>query len=407
MELFEDEIFLFGVIFLIGYISNLISNRINFPAITIYLLIGLLFSPSLFGLFPKEFIEGSSIIIDFAISIVAFIIGSSLKLESLKSYGKTIFNITLFQAQVPFFISTVVLFFTLPLFLDGEYSSSLYLSIALILGSLTSTTDPTATLAVIHQSKVRNSLSKTTLSIVAIDDAVAIVNFMFALILSSIILNSSNFSIISMALIPLKEISLSILIGVLAGFLTKFLMQFAEHKNQKIVLVFGVISIVFSLSNSFELNGFLSAITLGFTLTNIVNIDKINHSLEKYYEDIIFILFFIISGSHINVDIIFSIWAIVLIYAVSRLVGKLLGVYIGAKISNADDSLRKYLGFTLIPQGGVAIGLTMILYKEPNLKEVADLILNITLATVALNEIIGPILSKYGILKSKELEKSF
>ncbi|MEA3498651.1 MAG: cation:proton antiporter [Campylobacterota bacterium] len=403
-----EDFFWIGLIMLLGYISKILSEKFNFPKITIYLLLGIFLSQSVSSIIPKTFIEHTGWIIDFSLVIIAFIIGGSIKFKEIIEMKKSILYITVFQAQFAFIITTIGLYFILPFLIQNNngYSDFIfYFSISLFLGALASTTAPTTTLAVIEEYKSVGIVTTTLLAVVAIDDILAIVNYSLSLSIYSSVVDTINTNYLRNILELLYHIMGSAFIGVSFALFTIFIISKVHSKNTLSIAI-GNILLVYSISSFLDFEALLAVMIFGLTLSNRSDyFEYIFKHLEKNYLDVIFMLFFIVTGASVDLGMLFSMWDIAIIYVLLRGFGKYFGSYIGANISKARKEIRENIGLALIPQAGVALGLAMLLYKEFPLNQITQIVLNTILATTIIHEIIGPFLTKFALKRAGEIKE--
>lgn len=402
-------LFWVGILLILGHFGGIMARRLNLPIVSSYIFIGILLSPSITNILPREFLADSSTIIKFSLSMIAFMIGGNLKWRKIKRLGGTIAWITIAEGQCAFILVASGLFCILPYFLDNSLMITdlqFYLCIALFLGALSSATAPAATLAIMHEYRSKGPLTSTVLGVVATDDSLAMINFALVLSVAAVLFSLQGASVTSVLAFPLREIFLSIPLGVLFGFILQFFLK-GIHKNSAIMtLVFGIVLCSFSLAEYLDLDGLLTAMAVGVTLANVYpHFDRVYGNIENNYEELIFILFFIISGAHIDITILIGTWHITLLYILLRMAGKISGAYLGAVVSRAPDVIRKYTGFALVPQAGVALGLALILHQKPDFRELGHIVLNIIIASTAIHELIGPFFTRFAIFRAGEAKR--
>lgn len=401
------DFFWIGLILVLGYISKIISNKFHFPQITVYLLLGIILSQGVSSIIPKTFIEHTGWIIDFSLVIIAFIIGGSIKFIRIIKMKKAILYITFFQAQLAFFITTVGLYFILPLLIDNHngYSDFIfYFSIALFLGALASTTDPTTTLAVIEEYKSVGIVTTALLAVVAVDDILAIINYSVSVSVYASIVNTAQTDYMQNILDLLYHIVGSAFIGAIFALFTIYIISKVHNKNTLSVAI-GNILLVYTISDFVDFEALLAVMIFGLTLSNRSDyFEYIFEHLEKNYLDIIFMLFFIVTGASVNLGMLFGMWDVAIVYVILRGLGKYWGAYIGSNISKVRKEIKENIGFALIPQAGVALGLAMLLYKEFPLSQITQIVLNTILATTIIHETIGPFLTKFALKRAEEIK---
>lgn len=405
-----NTILVVGIILLFGIISSYLSGKTNIPKVVGFVLTGILLGPHILNIIDKQFLLNSHIIIDIALSFISFMIGGSLKVKHLKNLGKTIFSISLFQAQGTFLFSSGVLYLVLPIFISNSTilnDEQFYLTLSLFLGAIATATAPAAVLAIIHELKAKGKFTTTLLAIIAVDDSLALINFILVASVTTFIINGTNLDITQALYLGFSEISFAVVLGIIAAWVLILFEKFIISKSGKVIMVFAVMMITFGLAQGLNLDGILCTMTLGAIFANYgESFDFIYEEINAHFENLIFILFFIISGAHLNFYVVTSISTIALIYLLVRGVGKIAGSYIGALIVNEEYNIKRYMGLALFPQAGVSIGLALSIGSMSGFEIIAEIILSVIITTTALNELIGPILTRYAIRKAGESNES-
>lgn len=398
-------LFYIGIMLLSGFLGGYVANRLNLPRVSGYIIVGMLLSPSLLNVIPQSFISNSHVLTDFALSIVTYIIGGSLAFNRIKRLGKIITLITVFEAEMAFILTIVFFSLFLPHLLPGlgPYKSY-YLPFVFLLAAMASPTDPIASLAVIHEYNARGPFTTTLLGVAAADDALGIINFSIAMSLALIFSQGEHLSLTALVIEPIKDITLSIFIGVLGGLLMYTLTKWIVRDSGVVTLVIGSLFIVYSISEYLHLDPLLSTMSSGVMVINLkTNENKLFGIIEKYYEELIFILFFVLGGAYLRLNTLLSVISIAICFVFVRFIGKFTGVSLGSKLSRAPRIISKYLAFGLFPQGGIVVGLALTIAKLPEFHKFSVLLINIILATTAFHELLGPLSSKFAINKAGEI----
>jgi Kef-type K+ transport system membrane component KefB len=399
---------LVGIIVFTGFIFGEIAARIKFPKVTGYIFAGILLNPGLFGIVPQNFVVHTELVTNIALSFITFSVGGTLLYSRIRILGKSIFSITVFEAECAFIVVATGFAIFAPLFLHLEYANMLaaYLPISLLLGSLASPTDPSATLAVIHQYKAKGSVSSTIMGVAAFDDALGIINYSIATALALIMIQHSGFSLQSSVLNPLSVIFGAIILGTIFGIIFNFLTYLTKKESEGvlIVLILSVLSLCFGLSKMLGVDELLATMTMGVTVVNFnPSREKIFKILERYTEELIFVLFFTISGMHLQFSVLARSIFLVLLFVMFRAGGKFLGTAVGGAISKSPAIIRKYAAGGLIPQGGIVIGLALILKQNPAFDIISNTIISVIIGATVIHEIIGPIFAKRALHKAGEI----
>ena len=402
----------------VALISGLILSRLakflNLPAVTAYLVAGVLIGPFCLGqlgieglgFISNEWVHHFSILCDLALGFIAFAIGNEFRLSQLKKIGKQATVIGILQAVVTTVLVDIVLIalsFALP---EGV----LPLPVAITLGAVAAATAPAATLMVVKQYKAKGPVTSVLLPVVALDDAVGLVIFAISFGVARS-LGSGAVSILNIILEPIIEVILSLALGALMGVLFNFMERFFHSRSKRMAVSVAFVLITVGISSlSFTVAGIhvafsslLSCMMLGTVFCNICDFsEELMERVDRWSAPLL-VLFFVISGAELNLGV-FSDWIIVLVgvvYILSRSAGKMFGAYTSAKISGSESNIVKFLGITLLPQAGVALGMAN---KAKFALEGGDLVLNITLFAVLVYELVGPYLTKVALQAAGEIK---
>ena len=387
-------LYILGVIILAGICMGAVVGYLKLPKVTGYLLAGIVIGPFVLNFVPKEAISGLSIISEAALGFIAYSIGSSLNFKDLKKIGSGIIVIALFEALTAVVIVTLVMFFV--------FRQSLPFSLAI--GAIASATAPAATLMVLRQYKAEGPLVDTLIPVVAIDDAIAVIAFGICLAIAQVLTSGAEaLNIMSIAR-PFIEILGSIILGSLLGAILAFVNKSSNSREQTMSLAIGVVLLAVGIADKLELSSILTCMALGSAVSNITEGKSRLLTVLDSFTNPIFIAFFTISGLDLDFSILKAVGLIGLGYVVSRVIGKVLGAYLGCKIAKSEPIVQKYLGLTLVPQAGVAIGLTLLV--ESALPEYGVKIRTIILAATVIYELVGPLCTKFAIFRAGEAKAS-
>ena len=389
-------LFYLAVILFVGMATAKILSKLKLPNVTGYLIAGLIIGPSILGIIPKEGADKLSIISEAALSFIAYSIGSEFNIENLKKLGKGILTVTVFQAYTTLILVDLVLIFI--------FKQSVPFS--LLLGAIAAATAPASTLMVIRQYKAKGPLVNTLLPVVAIDDALGIIAFgISATIAKALVSNTKNISVAKIIFMPLLEIFLALLIGFLMGILLTYLSRKVKGEDSLLSIVIAILFATAGLAISLDLSSLLACMMVGATLTNLDPNNKKAFTTVDRFTPPILISFFTIAGVQLDLSVLKDVGIIGIVYVVVRVIGKLLGAYLGARIAKLSDVVQKYLGFTLIPQAGVAIGLSMV--AENTLPSpYGTQVRTIVLAGTVIYELVGPMITKEALIRAGEIEVS-
>ena len=400
-----------SIALLSGLLLSRLAKKINLPAVTAYLVAGILIGPFVLGALnvpgigiSHEQLAGFSIISDVALGFIAFSMGNEFRIEQLKKIGKKATIIGIFQALVTTVVVDIFLI-SLHFMIPDKFS----LSSAIVLGAIATATAPAATLMVVKQYKAKGPVTDVLLPVVAIDDAVGLIVFAISFGVAKSI-SLGNFDILSIVLEPLLEIILSIGLGFLMGALFSFTERFfhSRSKRMAISVTFVLMTVALSLLK-FEIGrihvGFsslLACMMLGTVFCNTCDFsEELMHRADRWMAPIL-ILFFVISGAELELSVFSDVAALIIgaVYILSRSIGKYLGANVSARATKCDKNIIKYLGITLLPQAGVALGMAM---KAIELGPEGNIVRNITLFAVLVYEIVGPFLTKVALTKAGDI----
>ena len=405
----DNILFSIAIILLTGLLFSKLAKVCHFPNVTGYLIGGLLIGPSLLGLVSEEQIHGLTIISDVALGFIAVSIGANFKVSYFKKVGIKPVIIAIFESLfAALFVLAAVLIFGAIAGPDSLGGNPIVF--ALVLSAIAAATAPAATLLVIKQYKARGELTENLLSVVAIDDAVALAIYGFNVTFALRIYNGTSTGNIALSiLMPFAEILISLLIGIVLGVILVLLVRWFTGRSNRIcaviVTIFLGIAIDQIINKEFSMNTstLLTCMMLGATLVNFSNKYNDVANLIDRFTPPIYMIFFVLSGAELNVKTIVSIGIIGIVYIVIRVLGKYVGAWFGAKISKSGEKTTKYLGWCLVPQAGVALGLSSlaaIAFGEIGIK-----IRTIILCATLIYELVGPFVVKLTLTKAGEIKK--
>lgn len=381
-----------AILVLVGLLGAKIVGTIRLPDVTGYILAGLIIGPSVLGLLKPQDLTAFSPINDIALGFVAYNIGSGMNLQHIKNLGSKILNITFCEASLPWLFVTVIM-----LLLGQSFAFSF------TIGSIASATAPAATILIIDQYKAKGDVVDTLMPAVALDDAYCILAFGIASTISLNLVSGAAVTAYNMVIEPLLTIIAALAVGIGMGLATSFLIRFCKKESDVKILDIGMILATNFLALRFGLSNLLSLMCMGAILGNYSPRRRANlTALEGVFEPVA-VAFFCFSGASLNLAALKEASILGVAFFLARAIGKYSGARLGSKISNMSEEIQKYLGFTLLPQAGVAIGLSAVVANVfPS--EMATTIQAIVLASVIVNEILGPVLAKMALQKAGEIE---
>lgn len=390
-----------GIIIVAGFLCGLLSERFKFPRITGYILVGVLLGPSLFNVITSQSIADLNIITDIVLAVIGYLIGGSLRAKSLRGLGKSVAWVTALQSLGAWFLVTLVLAILGPILVPGGTFWQLYFPMAFIIGAISCATAPAASMAIVSQYKAKGPLTTTLLAVVALDDGIAVIAFALAVGICQPLVNGSitSLSLNQMLFSPLFHIFGSIAVGIVLAFVLIYVSKFVKTRELLLVLVFGAIMACSGISSYLDVSPILASMTVGFVVVNREQRKEMFQVMEEI-EELLYVMFFVLAGLHFELAVLRTAGLLAALIIMARFVGKYGGAWIGATISHAVDSVRKYLGFALLPKAGVTIGLVIMASQE--FPSFGSIMLNAVLASVIVNELFAPSLTRYAILKSGE-----
>lgn len=382
-----------GFILTAGLFSAKLIKRVKFPAVTAYLLLGILIGPALFKLVPERILNSSGLISNIVLGIIAFGIGQNFSRYHLRKIGKPIIWISVLEACGAWIFVTVAFLLIL--------KQPFYVS--LIFGAIASATAPAATVMVIREYRARGNFTDTLLGVVAIDDAWCLIIFAISLAISQAVYTHmmvASFLIKVFFNSLLNIFGAFILAGILATLLSLFY-RFIRTQTELLIFTLGFIFLNIGLAIWLHLSVLLASMFLGAILINIHRYSFKFFDALKSIDSPLFLLFFVLAGANLEISILPKLGIISFAYLVFRVIGKMTGARLGAQISNASDSIKRYLGWGLVPQAGVALGVALV--AKSDFPAAGEMIFTTIIATTVIYELIGPLCTKFALQKAGEV----
>ena len=413
-----NQILCIALALFVGLLSSRLMKVLRLPNVTGYLLAGILFGPYVLGKYiggwsidnPETSINAVKWISEIALGFIAFTIGCSFKKDAIAHVGKRVVVITLCEA-LGGAIVTIGALFIAHIFLKEQ----LPISLILTFGAIACATAPAATLMVIKQYKAKGPVVDTLIPVVAFDDAVALIAFAILFSISKALAGNTALNVMDVLVWPLVEIIGSLVLGAALGFGIALGFSFFKSRANRSILIICAVFIVIGLSMlsksygwKVSVSSLLACMMIGAIFINFRNdaartIERIDGITPPLY-----MLFFVISGASLEITIFatkgaFVLLAIALTYVIARCVGKWLGSYFSSKAVHAEPTVQKYLGFTLFPQAGVAIGLATTANQAFSDAHHASMVLAVILTATIIYELVGPIITKVALKKAGEI----
>jgi len=383
-----------------------LAEKARLPKISGYIIAGILLHPQVTGFVQPDFIQRTNPLINIALSFITFSIGGTLSVERIRKTGKTILTITVFESVFAYLFVFLILFLAI-YFFDSEVRSwQMILVISLVLGSLAAPTDPSATLAISREYKAKGEVSAAVLSVAAFDDIMGILLYTLTLSFAGVFLGSANSGIL-ISLIELgKEIGGAILVGAFFGFLFNWISQFfrKETEGSLIVIILATLLLCYGSSSLLRFDELLGTMTMGMIVINFHRQkDYIFAIIERYTDELVFVIFFTLSGLHLRFDALSGSLVFIGFFVLARALGKFTGTGLAARLTHAPEKVRKYTAGGLFPQGGIVIGLALLLAKDKDLTGFSSFIISIVIGAAIIHELVGPLITRISLKKAGEI----
>ncbi|MBL7215152.1 MAG: cation:proton antiporter [Phycisphaerae bacterium] len=402
---------LLGIGVLGGALGAWFFQKIRIPQVVGYITFGILIGKSGLNVLHGEDIEQLRSFTWFALGIIGFLVGGELKFETFKQYGKQFVQILLWEGLLAFFIVAVM---TFGVVYWVTHSISASLAAGIVFGAIASATDPASTVEVLWEYRARGVLTTTIIAIVALDDALAMTLYGIGTSCAEMLIGQGG-SILKEVLRIIIELGGSVCFGLLGGSIMVFFLRYVHQKQERMLAIgVGMLLCVIGLASALKLDVILVTMAMGMLLVNLTP-----HRSEKLLTVVrsfavpIYVMFFVLVGARLQIaNMPGWMWAIVALYVIGRSSGKMLGCFVGAKLSGASESVQKYSGLGIFAQGGVAIGLSIMASQHlGNIQitdefSLGDLIISGVTATTFIVQIIGPAMVKLSIRLAGENDRN-
>ncbi len=387
-----DLFFKLSIIILIGLLGGRVAKKLALPSVSGYIVAGLILGPSFIDLVSKQDLGSLGFITDIALAAIAFSIGSEFLISDMKKVGKRTLILTITEVIGAFLVVFIVMFliFRQPF----EFS--------LVIASMSAATAPAGIVMVIRELRADGPLVKTILPVVALDDALGIMAFGVALSLAKMTSGLEEFTVFKIVSAPLIEIFGSLLLGFLLGIVLTYLAKKAKGRDELLKISLAFILAGVGVSNFFNLSPLLTSMMMGGTLVNLKQNSKRVFGTINEFTPPINLLFFTLAGMSLDLRVLASVSFLGIGYILARAIGKIVGAGVGARALGESVTMQKYLGLSLLTQGGISIGLSSIVASE--LPQFSESIITVILFSVLVFEIMGPILAKVAITKAGEVD---
>lgn len=374
-----------------GLLMSRLIKLIRLPDVTAYLIAGLLAGPYVLHVLTPEMNADLAIISNVALGFIAYSIGAEFKLSYLKEIGIKPIVITLFEGCVASLLVFAVL-----------TAIGQPLPLCLALGAIAAATAPAATLMVVRQYRAHGPVSKMLLPVVAMDDALGLMLYAIMMAIARSLVDGSEPTVYSLLIAPLLNIVCSLGLGVVLGVALTAVIPFFKSRGKKLALSIMIVFAAVGLSETLDLSSLLVCMMVGASMINLSHQSHVMLEQVDRFTPPLFLLFFVLSGANLNISVLPTIGLVGVAYVLARAVGKMLGATMGALVEKCDKNIVRYLGFTLIPQAGVAIGMARM--SMVSLPEYADVINAVVLSGTLIYELCGPVITKIALTKAGEIK---
>ena len=372
-----------GILLLLGLATDAIGQRTRLPRVTLLLVFGLVIGPAGLDFLSPNEERWFSIVADMALIMIGFLLGEKFTLSSLREHGKLVLWLSVAEVVV-----------TALVVLIGLLLIGLQMGMALLLAGIATATDPAATTDVVHETKADGVFTRTMLGIVAVDDAWGLI--VFSLMLTAVHAFIGQGNSIAPLLTGAWEIGGAVLIGIGLGIPMAYLTGRIRPGEPTLVEALGVVFLCGGIAIWLEVSFLLASMVLGCVVANLAR-----HHIRPFHaiegiEWPFMILFFILAGASLHTEMLFQIGLVGSAYIILRVIGRILGAWTGGAISHAEPLMCRWMGMALMPQAGVALGMALVaIERRPDLGEI---ILPVVIASTVLFEVIGPVLTRIGLI---------
>ena len=375
-----------------GLVVSRAARAVKLPNVTAFLLAGLVIGPCVTGIVTREQLASMSVISEAALGFIAYAIGGEFKLSYLKKIGKAPLTITAFQGLMTAACVDV-----------GLIAFGVDVPLALLLGAIALATAPAATLMVVRQYKAHGPVTQMLLPVVAMDDALGLMVYSISASVAQAMLGG-QITVQSLVLTPVIEIVGSLVLGAALGYVLSLGARFFASRGNKLALSIAMVLAGVGLCDVLNLSSLLVCMMIGAVMVNLSQQREVLMEQCDRFTPPLFLLFFVLSGAELDLTVLPQVGLIGVGYLVLRSIGKWGGTMLGAVCVHADENIRKYLGLTLLPQAGVAIGMAALVAAHfPTLGQQVN---TIVLAGVLVFELIGPVITKLALTRAGEITQT-
>lgn len=403
-----DPVLVVGIIVIVGFIFGEIAVKLKLPKVTGYILAGVFLNPGVMTFMPHIAANRTNLIINLALCFITFSIGGTLQYSRLKRLGKGILWITICEAEFAFLAVTIGFLSIAHFFIHGPSIGwfTTYIPLSILAGCIASPTDPTPALAITHEYNSKGAVTSTIMGVAASDDALGIMNFSLAIVIAQSFVLKAPFSLYSSIAVPLMIIFGSLLLGTLFGLLLNIVTKLVSKESEGvlIVVIFGLLACCFGIADVIMCDALLATMVMGIVVVNFnPKQEKIFKVLERYTEELIFLVFFTISGMQLNFSVLPTATILIIFFVIFRIIGKVVGTVCGAVIAGSSSNVKKYTIGGLIPYGGIVVGLALLMKQNAAFASFADIIIAVVIGTTVISELIGSVCLKIALKRAGEI----
>ncbi len=392
-----------GLFFLISQVFGKVAYRLKAPHLIGYLLAGILFGPYMLQIFSSEMVEQMNLFTEMALAVIAFSIGTSLKLPRIKGLKRLIIRISLLQAIASIILVGGTLFASLYYFYAFE-SIPQILGVSILLGVISIATAPSTIISLVHEYKAQGRFTNILLGVTALSDVITLFLYSFVLAISMALVSDADFNLTTGFINPLLDVVYAIALGVFSGMIIKYLIRYFRDDEILLGLLLGSLFTISGIAFVVGFSHLLPIMVFAFYVENFSgsSLPQRFHNSISSIEKPILGVFFLLAGAHLDISRAFSFGALVAIVFFARLVGKLGGTMIAVR---SNKEINSKTGLALLPSAGFAIGLILEAQNRLNefIPELAALMLSVVLGKTLINELISPFMVKWVLKKSGEL----
>ena len=381
-----------AIIVIAGFLMSRLTKLSKLPNVTGYILAGILIGPHVLNIIPSSILPSFNFLTDIAVAFISFGVGKYINLSVLKKEGKKAFFLALFESLFAGLLIFVLLFFVF----------KLSWQVSLLLSSIACCTAPTSTLMTIRQYHAKGNFVNTLIQVIALDNVIGL----FAFNICLVVVQGVNQTIsVTSLLLPIVYNFLTIGLGVVLGLILKKLIKDKYSMDSRLIMTFAIIFLLTAICAFLNISPLLSCMVLGATYVTAKGDNEMFKVVGSFTPPIL-LIFFVVSGMNLDLSLLLSIGLIGIAYFLVRIVGKMLGSFVGGVVTKSDKSIKKYLGLALIPQAGVSIGLAAIASRVlPT--SASSLLTTIVLTSAVLYELFGPATAKHAIFATSQIDPRY